>query len=218
MMSSETSTEVQRLPAGQDADRGDGAAFQPWQLFTLAGLVGAAVVAFVAGNQPHSVRIALIFTILAAASIGLAALYVLAPFIGHARMRRPEVIGGRTRAALEREKTLVLRSIKELEFDRAMGKLSDKDFEEMSLRLRSRATRILRQLDEGSGYRDEIAREIERRVSTSPSVPTAPDGALDAPRRTAAEEPAVSATCACGTMNDPDARFCKGCGARREAA
>ena len=42
------------------------------------------------------------------------------------------MLGGRTRAALEREKALVLRSIKELEFDRAMGKVSEKDFAEMS--------------------------------------------------------------------------------------
>jgi hypothetical protein len=31
----------------------------------------------------------------------------------------------------------VLRSIKELEFDRAMGKMSEKDFAEMSARLRA---------------------------------------------------------------------------------
>ena len=43
------------------------------------------------------------------------------------------------RAALEREKALVLRSIKELEFDRAMGKVSPKDFDEMAGRLRARA-------------------------------------------------------------------------------
>ena len=42
------------------------------------------------------------------------------------------LVGGRARAALEREKTLVLRSIKELEFDHAMGKVSDEDFAEMA--------------------------------------------------------------------------------------
>ena len=64
------------------------------------------------------------------------------------------MIGERTRAALEREKMLTLRSIKELEFDRAMGKLSDEDFQEMSGRLRARAARLMRQLDAGAGYRD----------------------------------------------------------------
>src|SRR6185369_13737165 len=76
----------------------------------------------------------------------------------------PQVLGGRTRAALDREKTLVLRSIKELEFDKAMGKVSEKDFTEMSARLRARAARLMRQLDAGVGYREQIEREIERRI------------------------------------------------------
>ena len=54
------------------------------------------------------------------------------------------VIGQRTRAALEQEKATTLRTIKELEFDRAMGKLSDADFQEMSVRLRARAARSLK--------------------------------------------------------------------------
>ncbi len=44
---------------------------------------------------------------------------------------RTAMIGERTRVALEREKMLTLRAIKELEFDRAMKKLSDEDFREM---------------------------------------------------------------------------------------
>jgi len=57
------------------------------------------------------------------------------------------MVGQRTRVALEREKLLTLRSIKELEFDRAMGRLSDEDWNEMSGRLRARAARLMRQLD-----------------------------------------------------------------------
>ncbi len=34
------------------------------------------------------------------------------------------MIGGRTRAALERDKALTLRSLKELDFDHAMGKVA----------------------------------------------------------------------------------------------
>src|SRR6185436_17587187 len=49
-----------------------------------------------------------------------------------------------------------LRAIKELEFDRAIGKLSEEDFKEMSGRLRARATRLIRQLDAGGGYREQI--------------------------------------------------------------
>ena len=72
----------------------------------------------------------------------------------------PQMLGGRTRAALEREKALVLRSIKELEFDRAMGKVSEKDFVEMSARLRARAAGLMRQLDAGA----VIARRSKRRL------------------------------------------------------
>ena len=67
--------------------------------------------------------------------------------------------------ALEREKTLVLRSIKELEFDYAMGKVAKADFDEMCTRLRNRALGLMQQLDAGGGYKDLIAREVEQRLA-----------------------------------------------------
>ena len=77
-------------------------------------------------------------------------------------------IGGRTRIALEREKTLVLRSIKELEFDFAMGKIAKADFDEMSGRLRARALGLMRQLDAGGGYQGaDRARKWQERLSRS---------------------------------------------------
>ena len=82
----------------------------------------------------------------AAALVGLAALRALRPLFSP-EGDRTAMVGERTRAALEREKLLTLRAIKELEFDRAMGKLSDDDFQEMSTRLRARAARLMRQLD-----------------------------------------------------------------------
>jgi hypothetical protein len=108
-------------------------------------------------------------------------------------------LGGRTRAALEREKSLVLRSIKELEFDRSMGKVSEKDFTEMSARLRARAGRLLRQLDAGAGYREQIEREIERRI-----------GKVNGESKT--QDPPDAVCSQCHTKNDRDARFCKSCG------
>ena len=71
------------------------------------------------------------------------------------------------RAVLEREKMLVLRSIKELEFDRAMGKVSTKDFDEMAGRLRARAMSLMRQLDTEAGYRELIERELQAQVEQS---------------------------------------------------
>ena len=92
---------------------------------------------------------------LTTALVGLAVLRTVRPLVTTQEDRTP-MIGERTRAALEREKMLALRTIKELEFDRAMGKISDDDYREMSARLRARATRIMRQLDAGAGYRAQI--------------------------------------------------------------
>ena len=149
----------------------------------------------------------LIFTclsIFAAALIGLAALNALRP-LATGDTREPEMVGNRTRAALEREKNLLLRSIKELEFDRAMGKMSEEDFHEMSVRLRARAARLIKQLDSGSGYRSRIEEDLAKRLGGSASA------------RAQEATPAHQDTHACpkcATANDADARFCKACGER----
>ena len=84
---------------------------------------------------------------------------MLAPWSPRGFGRDREVLSDRMRQDLEREKALTLRSIKELEFDRAMGKLSDQDFEEMSGRLRARAVGIMKQLDAGSSGVSRADRE-----------------------------------------------------------
>jgi hypothetical protein len=143
------------------------------------------------------------------------------------------MVGQRTRVALEREKMMALRSIKELEFDRAMGRLSDEDWREMSGRLRSRAARLMRQLDAGSGYREQIEKDLAKRLAETT------DARLPAPRSAegkgsrseesvngsrsesaaTADTPSAKALAervcpSCETANDTDARFCKGCGQR----
>ena len=190
-MSSETSTERHE-------------SLQSWQLFTLAGLIGATVVVFLSRGQSPAAIILLSCAVFAAAYIGASALRTVLPLMGIERRDAPEMLGDRTRAALEREKTLVLRSIKELEFDRGMGKVSEKDFDEMSARLRSRAARLMRQLDAGSIYRDQIEKEIEQRLAKS--------GVAAAPPKTQA----TSFCASCSAAVDADAKFCKNCGARVE--
>jgi hypothetical protein len=219
-------------------------ALQPWQLFTLAGLAGATAVVFIARDTGPAGVILLSITVGASAWLGLLAWRTLAPLFGFHSSAAAEVLGGRTRAALEREKVLVLRSIKDLEFDRAMGKVSEKDFAEMSARLRSRAATLMRQLDRGAGYRDEIEREVAKRVGSAggagaatkvavydhgagTKVPAYDHGAgtevpaYDPPPVAgpsfSSGEPTVK-TCTCGATNDADARFCKNCGSRLHAA
>ena len=190
-MSSATSTDSQPL--------------QPWQFFTLAGLVGATIVVFLSEGQTPASIIVLSLIIFGAAAVGAAAWRTFSPLSGIDEPAGPQIFGGRTRAALEREKSLVLRSIKDLEFDHAMGKVSDKDFAEMGARLRARAVGLMRQLDAGTSYRQKIEAEIEKRVHVrkpqEQPVATAP-----------AATPATKLCLSCCTPNDPDARFCKGCG------
>ena len=186
-------------------------AFEPWQLFTLAGLIGATIVVFISKGQTPAGIVLLSLTIFTAAIVGLAAWRTMMPFTRRDEIAGPQVLGGRTRAALEREKNLVLRSIKEMEFDRAMGKLSDKDFTEMSARLRSRAGGLLRQLDAGSGYRTEIEKEIAKRVGQLPPVVRALSGAPGEPDKV--RPTGVQYCTQCGTAYESDARFCRNCGA-----
>jgi hypothetical protein len=189
----------------------DSQALQPWQFFTLAGLIGATVVVFLSAGQTAAGIILLSLVIFGAAAVATAAWRTFSPLSGIEEPAGPQIFGGRTRAALEREKSLVLRSIKDLEFDHAMGKVSDKDFAEMGARLRARAAGLIRQLDAGTSYRQAIEAEIEKRVhAKKPQKQRA-----DQP----AEQPAAPTTTtttklclSCCTPNDPDARFCKGCG------
>jgi len=205
-MNSATSTDPQSL--------------QPWQFFTLAGLVGATIVVFLSEGQTPAGIILLSLIIFGAAGVGIAAWRMFSPLAGANEPAGPQIFGGRTRAALEREKTLVLRSIKDLEFDHAMGKVSDKDFAEMGARLRGRAAGLLRQLDAGTSYRQAIEAEIEKRVGPKPAAAVDAGRAAstppveDAPKMVApvGEETRTKICLSCCTQNDPDARFCKGCG------
>lgn len=202
-MNSATSTDPQSL--------------QPWQFFTLAGLVGATIVVFLSEGQTPAGIILLSLIIFGAAAVGAAAWRTFSPLSGLDEPAGPQLFGGRTRAALEREKSLVLRSIKDLEFDHAMGKVSDKDFSEMGARLRSRAAGLIRQLDAGTSYRQAIETEIEKRVGKAPrpaaTVPAATVPAVSAPAAAVpTDQPKTKLCLSCCTPNDPDARFCKGCG------
>jgi hypothetical protein len=245
-MSSETSTKQVRVKADAVPDPG----LQPWQFFVLAALGCATAVTFIARGQGPAAIILLSILMATAALVGYAVLRMVRPLMSTGD-DRTVMIGQRTRVALEREKMLALRSIKELEFDRAMGRLSDEDWKEMSGRLRIRAARLIRQLDAGVGYRQQIEQELEKRLAGGNArlkPPSREDGA-DADGRSAKandgsakvlveredsddrsatlREPqgrpdprrgpktlAERACASCDTLNDADARFCKGCGAK----
>ena len=148
-MSSETST--------------DG--FHASHFFVLLSLLAATVAVVLSRPSAPEQLILISLTIGAAGAAGFGVYKMLAPLVAMRVKPGREILSDRMRLDLEREKALTLRSIKELEFDRAMGKLSTQDFEEMSGRLRSRALGIMKQLDAGSSaYRALIEKELAIRL------------------------------------------------------
>ncbi len=191
------------------------ATFRPWHFFVILTLIAATAAVLTARRTSPENLVMLSLTVFAAGAAAIAVYRTLLPLVGRERTLRAETLGHRARVALEREKTLVLRSIKDLEFDRAMGKLADADFEEMSARLRARAMGLMRQLDAAhAAPRERIERELADRLSRETRRPPLRGGA---DRMPVEERPqaAAAATCdACGTTNDADARFCKECGTK----
>lgn len=191
-------------PAPGDAPEG----IRPWQFFVVAGMLGATATVVVATGQSPASVVILSITVVAASLVGLGAYRMLLPLVSDEDASRPTLLEGRTRAALEREKSLTLRAIKELEFDFAMGKVAQADFDEMSGRLRARAMGLMRQLDAGTGYRSAIQHEVDARLArVAPAADEAPP----------ADVPAAVFCTQCGAGNDGDAKFCKRCGTQLAA-
>ena len=169
-----------------------------WQFFIVLGLLGATAAVW---REPRFTRpehlVLLSIGIVAAAVAAVAMHRTLLPLVS------PEqVIGDSRRStrhliALEREKRLVLRSIKELEFDKAMGKVAEADFDDMVGRLRQRAVGLMQRIELGeAGLRERIARDLI---------------GLKQPK--SARKVSAQQCQQCQTLNDADARFCKTCGA-----
>lgn len=177
-MNSASSTEP---GAGKDAG------IQPWHFFLLLAMVGATWSVIEARHTHPAALILLSIAILAAGAVAIASHAALRGFFVSGS-QRVVPLSATTRDAIEEEKALVLRSIKELEFDRAMGKVGDADFADIGARLRARALDLMDQLDRPAAQ---------------------PKRSLKVAARAAA------GICGqCQAANDADARFCKQCGAK----
>jgi hypothetical protein len=118
---------------------------------------------------------------------------------------------------LERDKQAVLKAIREIELDYQMRKIAEPDYREMLQRYRTRAMRIIRELDAGDNYRVLIEEELKTRLAAMAAAPgpvAAPPVAADVP----VAAPTTTACKSCGTSNDIDALFCKKCGTKLGAA
>lgn len=105
------------------------------------------------------------------------------------------------------ERENLLSALRDIRFDREMGKLSEEDFSELDTRYRARAVEVLKQLDAMDGDIDDedaldawIEAEVKLRRATR-----------DTDEDTPASAPA--AYCSnCGKPLQPDDRFCSKCG------
>jgi hypothetical protein len=180
--------------------------------FVLLSLIAATVAVIMARPAAPAHLVFISLTIGAAGLAAIAFYRTIAPLVAAPSEEEREPINARLRADLEREKMLTLRSIKELEFDRAMGKVSEQDFQQMADRLRARAMGIMAKLDAGASmYREEIEKELAARIGKTPEPARRSSGEVG---KLQAARAAAPAACVCGTVNDADARFCKTCGAK----
>lgn len=134
-------------------------------------------------------------------------------------------------SAEEEKKRSVLRALKDLEYERNVGKIGEADYLELSTRYREEARRLLRELNDAElPARARVEKLLARRLGGAAPPPprqappeSEPEGAdteLDSDTETAgdteserAPEASGKPTCTeCDTENDPDARFCKKCG------
>ena len=69
---------------------------------------------------------------------------------GESPLSLEEAIGLAAPSAEEEQKRAVLRALKDLEFERGVGKISEDDYAELSERYRGEAKRLMRSLDEHS--------------------------------------------------------------------
>jgi hypothetical protein len=158
---------------------------------------------------------------------------------GESELSFEEAFSMGARSAEEEQKRAVLRALKDLDYERSVGKISEEDYHEFSARYRAEAKRLIRDLDENlAEARKQVERDVERRVGKQQAAEAAdadePDS--EAPVKAAAVVEATSSPehsppiapksstrqlrecTACKTQNELDARFCKGCGAGMAAA
>ena len=116
--------------------------------------------------------------------------------------------------------TVALRALKEIEFDRATGKLSDSDYEQLKAKYTQEALVAMRG-DVGRETGDETIKRASTRPPSPVPRPSCPEhgtpsevDAVFCPQCGRRLGGAVGYCARCGTALADDARYCNRCGAR----
>lgn len=118
--------------------------------------------------------------------------------------------GSDARLQLVDEKATLLKALKEIQFERDLGKISEHDFEALNVRYRKRAKQVLRTLDAQLGTHRADAEALVRAALAPGAQSVGAPGAQSAGARSESRSPLACGKCE--TVNDDDAAFCKKCG------
>jgi hypothetical protein len=94
---------------------------------------------------------------------------------GDAPLTLDEALSLAAPSAEEERKESVLRALKDLEYERSVGKLSDEDYRELSRRYRQEAKQLLQMVDENlAPARSRALQLLEQRLAELPQTETEP--------------------------------------------
>ena len=99
-------------------------------------------------------------------------------------------------------KALIYRSIRDLDFEHAMGRLSDADYQRLQADYKNDAALILQKLDQ-LGASEDLDKAIEKEIAARRAGRTAPQ-----------KEREVFRCPSCGAETVPGKKFCADCGNR----
>ncbi|TAK18945.1 MAG: zinc ribbon domain-containing protein [Myxococcaceae bacterium] len=127
---------------------------------------------------------------------------------------------GAALGALEERKRAAVQALRDLEFERSIGRLGEDDHRALEARYREEARAAMRAIDEGIGpwrtRAEAMLAEAEAAELGAKTDAAKTDAAKTETKASAA--PAAEAGCPkCQTLNDEDAVFCKRCGHRLKA-
>jgi hypothetical protein len=132
---------------------------------------------------------------------------------GDAPITLEEAIALGAPSAAEEQKRAVLQALKDLEYERSVGKIAEIDYEELLHRYRAQAKQLLRAVDEDlAPLRAKATAYVALQLGHGAVAKSTP--AKSSRPNEPATKPQTSACPSCKVDNDEDALFCKKCGAK----
>jgi hypothetical protein len=126
----------------------------------------------------------------------LTGFYVLMPLFRQSRESlAPDLSGETELERLQDRKSIIYKSIKDLEFEYNMGRLSDADFKQLVAGYKKDAAIILQEMEK-LGFTDKLDALIEKEIAT---------------RKKSLEQGSTQCP-ACGAKTTPGKKFCADCG------